>query len=400
MRFYVIAHGDKCRTMMNLSVAAGDLLFREDDPADCAYLVEEGWVEIYTERTGWRQSLSLIGPGEVFGEMGIIDGSPRTATAVAAEDGKLLRITGDQFRALLGRTEPFHAELLVKLVARFREAQRAWMDGSLLPRQESSAMGPGYAMLARHRDLVDALDRGEIVPFVQPIVELSSGRWRGFEVLARWRSPGSGLLLPDDFLPLAERTGLIRRIDLHIAEHAMRAVAAVEGASPPYVNINFSAWHFRDDRLLPNLQGLLEKTGLAAGRVHVELTETLMLDDPERALRIMSGLEDIGVKLALDDFGTGYSSLSVLHRMPIHILKIDRTLVTGVLAEGRPRRVLRNVVSLAGDLGMEIVPEGIEDAETAEILQQLGCRIGQGYLFARPMPLDQAITAWKTSAGV
>lgn len=386
--------------MLNLSVAAGDLLFREDDPADCAYLVEEGWVEIYTERTGWRQSLSLIGPGEIFGEMGVIDGSPRTATAVAAEDSKLLRITVGQFKALLGRTEPFHAELLVKLVARFREAQRAWMDGSLLPRQESSEMGPGYAMLARHRDLACALDRGEIVPYLQPIVDLATGRWRGFEALARWQSPEAGLLPPSAFLPLAERTGLIRRIDLHIAECAMRAVSTITEGPLPYINMNFSAWHFKDDRLLPNICDLLEKTGLAGERVRVELTETLMLDDPDRALKIMTDLESAGVKLALDDFGTGYSSLSVLHRMPIHILKIDRALVTGVLTEGRPRRVLRNVVSLASDLGMEIVTEGIEDKETAEILRQLGCRIGQGFLFARPMPLEQAITAWRKSTPV
>ncbi|WP_146002668.1 EAL domain-containing protein [Telmatospirillum siberiense] len=381
--------------MLNFSVPAGDLLFREDDPADCAYLVEEGWVEIYTERTGWRQSLSLIGPGEIFGEMGVIDGSPRTATAVAAEDCKLLRITVDQFQALLGRSEPFHAELLVKLVARFREAQRAWMDGSLLPRQESSAMGPGYSMLARHRDLACALDRGEIVPYLQPIVDLTTGRWRGFEALARWQSPVSGLRSPCDFLPLAERTGLIRRIDLHIAERVMRAIGSIGGTAPPYININFSAWHFKDDRLLPNIRDLLEKTGLDAHRMRVELTETLMLDDPNRALRIMSDLEAIGIKLALDDFGTGYSSLSVLHRMPIHVLKIDRTLVTGVLAEGRPRSVMRSLISLSRELGMEIVIEGVEDTETATILEQLGCNVGQGFLFAKPMPMDQAIAAWK-----
>lgn len=386
--------------MLNLSVTAGNFLFKENDPADCAYLVEEGWVEIYTERAGGRQSLSLIGPGEIFGEMGVIDGSPRTATAVAAEDCKLLRITIDQFRSLLGHGEPFHAELLVKLVSRFRDAQRAWLDGSLLPRHESSEMGPGYAMLARHRDLADALDRGEIIPYLQPIVDLSSGRWLGFEALARWQSPATGLRPPSDFLPLAERTGLIRRIDLHIAESAMRAISSIDEGSQPYININFSAWHFKDDRLLPNIQDLLQKTGLAAHRVRVELTETLMLDDPNRALRIMSGLEAIGVKLALDDFGTGYSSLSVLHRMPIHILKIDRTLVTGVLAEGRPRSVMRTIAALARDLGMEIVTEGVENAETVRVLEQLGCHVGQGFLFARPMPLEEAISTWSGAAAL
>lgn len=261
-------------------------------------------------------------------------------------------------------------------------------------------MGPGYAMLAHHRDLANALDHGEIVPFLQPIVDLASGQWRGFEALARWCLPGASPLSPSEFLPLAERTGLIRRIDLHIAEHAMRAVNAIKDASLPYININFSAWHFKDDRLLQIMRDLLERTGLAAERVRIELTETLMLDDPDRALKIMTDLESLGIRLALDDFGTGYSSLSVLHSMPIHILKIDRALVSGVLTEGRPRHVLRNVVALAGDLGMDIVIEGIEDEETAKTLRQLGCRIAQGFLFARPMPVDQAIAAWRTPAPV
>jgi EAL domain-containing protein (putative c-di-GMP-specific phosphodiesterase class I) len=377
--------------MLDFTVAAGERLFKENDLADCAYLVEEGWVEISTDRNGWKQPLSLIGPGEIFGEMGIIDGSPRTATATAIEDCKLLRITIEQFKSLQGRSEPFHTELLVKLVARFRESQRIWLEGSLLPRQESSEMGPGYAMLAQHRDIAEALERGEIVPFLQPIINLNNGQWLGFEALARWRPPGQDIVLPCEFLPLAERTGLIRRIDLYIAERAMQAMSAIESATQPYININFSAWHFKDDRLVANVRDLLEKTGLAAGRLHVELTETLMLDDPSRALKIMTELQSIGVKLALDDFGTGYSSLSILHSMPIHILKIDRSLITGILSNHRPRNVLRHILSLARDLGMEIVPEGIEDEETADILRQLGCHVGQGFLFAKPMPMDMAI---------
>ena len=331
--------------------------------------------------------------------MGVIDGSPRSATAVAAEECKLLRINVEQFQALLGRTKSFHAELLVKLVSRFRDAQKAWIGETEMPRQETSAMGPGYAMLARHRDIAEALDRGEIVPFFQPIVDLASGEWHGFEALARWRCPHKGLTLPADFLPLVERTGLIRRIDLAIAERAMTLVGSIGGDHAPYINVNFSAWHFRDKKLLPTIMGLLDRTGLAPHRLRVELTESLMLDDPVAALHIMTDLAGIGVLLALDDFGTGYSSLSVLHRMPIHILKIDRALVNGVLTQDRQRNVLRNVVTLAHDLGMEIIPEGIEDIDTAAAVMALGCHTGQGFLFARPTPAEDAIAAWDRQVG-
>ena len=386
--------------MRNLTVAAGVEIFAEGDSADCAYLVEEGWVEIFVDRQGSRHLLSLIGPGEIFGEMGVIDGSPRSASAVAAEQCRLLRITVEQFQALLGRTEPFHAELLTKVVSRFRNAQKWFLDGGAEPRLETADMGPGYAMLSAHRDLAHALDRGEIEPFLQPVVDLASGRWCGFEALARWRCPQRGIVPPVEFLPLAERTGLIRRIDFSMAEQAMRLCRSLAGDAAPYVNVNFSAWHFRDGDLVSRLNEMLQRTGMSAGCLRLELTESMMLDDPDGALRVMTGLADMGFKLALDDFGTGYSSLSVLHRMPIHVLKIDRSLIVGVLQPGRSRTILSNVLALARDLGMDVVAEGVEDRETVDALRDLGCQAAQGYLFARPMPAEEALAAWQSQARV
>ncbi len=377
---------------------ASHRIFSEGDAADCAYLVEDGWVEILAENGDRQKSLSMIGPGEIFGEMGVIDGSPRSATAVAAENCRLLRVSAAEFHALLGRHEPFHAELLGKVVARFRDAQKGHLSGTSTVRKETSELGPGYAMLARYRDIAAAIDRGEIEAFLQPIVDLATGRWRGFEALARWRSPETGLRPAGEFLPLAERTGLIRRIDLVIAEQAMRACQSMAGPRMPYINLNFSAWHFRDDQLVPTLAAMLERTGIDPGRVRVELTESLMLDDPDAALREMTRLAGLGLKLALDDFGTGYSSLSVLHRMPIDILKLDRALASGFFTRDRQRSVLRNVVSLARELGMEVVVEGVEDHETAAALLTFGCTIAQGFLFARPMPAAEATAAWPTAS--
>ncbi len=391
---------DERVAMQQHHFSATRLIFSEGDAADCAYLVEEGWVEIFAELRGGRKPLSLIGPGQIFGEMGVIDGSPRSATALAATHCRLLRITIDQFQSLLGNAEPFHAELLTKLVARFRDAQRAYLTGDTGLRTETADMGPGYSMLARHRDIADALAGGEIEPFLQPIVDMASNRWCGFEALARWRSPEHGLMPPADFLPLAECTGLIRQIDLVIAERAMELCQTLNGPVRPYLNVNFSAWHFRDDSLIPQLSALIERTGFDPGRLRVELTETLMIDDPERALKVMTGLERLGFRLALDDFGTGYSSLSVLHRMPIHVLKIDRALVSGVLTRNRPRAVLCNVVALARDLGMEVVIEGVEDTATAAALLDLGCNVAQGFLFARPMPAAEAVVEWQSRCGM
>ena len=378
---------------------AGQKIFSESDAADYAYLIEEGWVEIQAGENEGAKPLSLIGPGQIFGEMGLIDGSPRSASAVAQEDCRLLPIDIDTFNAMLGRTEPFQAELLTKLVMRFREAQKSLLDGTGTVRTETSEAGPGYAALARHRDISQALKQGEIEPYFQPCVDLVTGKWLGFEALARWRMPQSQEVVPPlQFLPLAERTGLIRQIDLAIADRALGFCQKVGGNSRPYIHVNFSAWHFRDDEdFVARFALLLESQYADPRTVRVELTETMMLDDPDSASRIMSGLADLGVKLALDDFGTGFSSLSVLHRMPIDIIKIDRSLVVGALSEPRRHTVLRHVIAMARDLGIEVVAEGIESRETADALVQLGCMAGQGSYFAWPMPAAKAAEGWLKS---
>jgi EAL domain-containing protein (putative c-di-GMP-specific phosphodiesterase class I) len=249
-------------------------------------------------------------------------------------------------------------------------------------------------MLASHGDITEALERGEIEPFFQPHMDMTTGGWIGFEALARWRNPQSGMVQPSQFLPLAERTGLIRHIDLAIADRSMAICQAIPGERRPYLNLNFSAWHFRDENLVQRIAQLLEKHGFAPERLRVELTETLMLDEPDRALRIMTALAELGIKLALDDFGTGFSSLSVLHLMPIDILKIDQSLTLGVLREGRPRTVLKHVIALARDLGMETIVEGVETQAMAEALIELGCHVGQGYHLARPLPAEEATAGW------
>ena len=382
--------------MLSASFPSGTVIFRQGDAADCAYLIEEGWIEIFTEHDGHRQALALLGVGEIFGEMGVIDGAPRTASATAAENCRLIQVSASQFHDALARSEPFHAELLRKLVQRFRASQAALIEGRRTPRLESSGVGAGYAELAQQRDISEALVKGEIEPFLQPIVDLDSGRLRGFEALARWRCARRGVVPPFEFLPLAERTGLIRLIDLAVAERALGIIAGMSDGNGggPFVSLNFSAWHFRDDGLVAGLKTMLLASKVPPERVRVELTETVMIEDPDMAERNMTALSALGVHMALDDFGAGYSSMSVLARMPIDVLKIDRSLVQDILRPGRPRSVFRAIMGLAEDIGMQVVAEGIEDEATRQALLDLGCRHGQGYLFGRPLPADEAIKAW------
>ena len=383
--------------MLSRDVAAGDLIFSEGDMADSAYLIETGAVEISLGRDGIRQVLALLGPGEVFGEMGIIDNLPRSATATAAEACRLVVVSAEQIQQVVARSDPFFAELMRKLVGRLRDSQNARIKGAEPVRLHSSDLGPGYSELLRERDIAEAIIDGEIEPYLQPIVDLSEGSILGYETLARWRSERLGLMRPFDFLPLARRTGLIRRIDLTMADRAMAICSKLgeRGAEAPFVCINFSAWLFQDHTLVDALRRMLDQRRLEPSRVCLDVTETMLVDDMDAAERCMDDLHDLGMRIALDDFGTGLSSLTVLHRLPFDLVKIDGSLTQGCHTSARQRGMLKGVLDLCGRLDMEVIAEGIEDVGTARTLLDLGFCMGQGLHFAPPVQAEQAMATWR-----
>lgn len=382
--------------MLSKDVSAGSLVFAEGDTADCAYLIERGDIRISVERDGHRQVLAELGPGEVFGEMGIIDGLPRSASATAAADSRLILVSAEQIQQVIARSDPFFAELMRKLVGRLRDTQSSLLKGGDVVGLHTSAFGPGYAELMRERDIAEAIISGEIEPFLQPVVDLGGKTILGYETLARWRSDTLGLMRPYDFLPLARRTGLIRRIDLTMADRAM-AICARLGARPdaPFVSINISAWCLQDRSLSETLHRMAEQHRVAPSRICLEVTETMLIEDMEAAEQAMDDLHDLGVRLALDDFGTGLSSLSVLHRLPFDLIKVDGCLVQGCQTSGRQRAVLKGILDLCARLDMEVVAEGIEDAGTARTLADLGFTMGQGEHFAPPAQAAEAMAAWR-----
>ena len=382
--------------MLTKDVGAGGVVFSEGDRADAAYLIERGAVEIALARDGKRQVLAVLGVGEVFGEMGVIDSLPRSATATVVEDSRLLVVSAEQIQQVVARSDPFFAELMRKLVGRLRDTQNALAPEHDRGAPQSSEMGPGYAEMVRERDIAEAIIDGEIEPYLQPIVDLGEGTILGYESLARWRSERLGLMRPFDFLPLARRTGLIRRIDLTMADRAM-AIAARLGdrEDSPFVSINFSAWLFQDHSLVDALQRMLAQHRLAPSRVCLEVTETMLIDDMDAAERTMDDLHDLGLRIALDDFGTGLSSLNVLHRLPFDLIKIDGCLVQGCQTSARQRGMLQGILDLCSRLDMEVVAEGIEDVGTARTLLDLGFISGQGLYFAPPLQAEQAVASWR-----
>jgi EAL domain-containing protein (putative c-di-GMP-specific phosphodiesterase class I) len=244
----------------------------------------------------------------------------------------------------------------------------------------------------RTSDLRHALDRREFVLYYQPEVDLYSRQIVGVEALIRWQHPERGLIPPMDFIPQAEESGLILPIgDWGLAEACNQIQAWNRDDSRNgtlRVCVNLSARQFLREGLADHVESLLLQSGTASHQLGLEMTESSLIPNMSTAVEVLGGLRTLGVSLLMDDFGTGYSSLNHLHSFPFDVLKIDRSFV-GRMAEGdQPLQIVRTIIELARVLRMDVVAEGIETREQYSLLQQMGCRFGQGYLFARPMTAD------------
>jgi EAL domain-containing protein (putative c-di-GMP-specific phosphodiesterase class I) len=244
-----------------------------------------------------------------------------------------------------------------------------------------------------------AIANGELVVFYQPKAEARTGRVTGFEALVRWQHPEYGLLGPDEFIPLAETTGLIRALTSYVLDAAVRECRTwLEAGHNLSVAVNVSARCLLDLSLPDEIARTLETHQVPAHRLVVEITESAIMNDPGRALEVLNRMYLLGIRLSIDDFGTGYSSMSYLKNLPVHELKVDRSFVTHMRRQQSERVIVRSTVDLAHNLGLQVVAEGVEDAETWQELDLLGCDTIQGYHLARPMSPSQ-LAAWLESRG-
>ncbi|HEX6756055.1 MAG TPA: EAL domain-containing protein [Mycobacteriales bacterium] len=243
-------------------------------------------------------------------------------------------------------------------------------------------------------DLRRALDRGELLCYYQPQVELATLAVTGVEALVRWAHPTRGVLVPDRFLSLAEQTGLMRPLTEVVVRSALADCAAWHDSGIPLeVSVNLSAESVLDQRLLARISELLGESRLPPGRLTVEITEGSLLAESERVRRTLVALRDLGVSVSIDDYGVGYSSLSYLQKLPIDELKLDRALVTPIARDSRAAAIVASTVDLAHALGVRLVAEGVEDAASLDALTGLGCDRAQGYHLARPMPAEK-VAGW------
>jgi diguanylate cyclase len=386
----------------------GTPIFREGEPGDCAYVIERGRVEISSLRNGRPVRLAVLEESDLFGEMALVDGEVRSATATAVEETEVVVLTPERVRKELHRADPLLHLLLRVTLNRLRSTNRRVGPPRYGPRHPAAPPGdpagngaplPGretrevralqelrdqaIRRIKLEQELGKALGDGSLALRYQPIVSLGDRSIAGFEALIRWQHPERGLLRPSMFVPLAEETGLIVPIGLWVLEEACSAIAAVEGS--PYVTVNLSPRQLGDGQLVERLPEILRTTGASPERLVLEITESALMEDPDAARETLESLEALGVRLFLDDFGTGYSSLSYLNRFPIAGVKLDRSFVAAMLTDPASLKIVRTVSVLAGELDLRTVAEGIEEEGQAEALAELGFENGQGFLFAEPL---------------
>jgi diguanylate cyclase (GGDEF)-like protein/PAS domain S-box-containing protein len=249
-------------------------------------------------------------------------------------------------------------------------------------------------LLQMETDMRRALERDEFLLHYQPIVSLENFRLRGFEALVRWQHPERGFISPMDFIPVAEETGMIIQLGEWVMREACGQMQRWQKMfpldQPLFIAVNLSSKQFSQNTLISTFAAILQETGVKPQTVKLEITESVVMENIDTATDMLRQLRSLGVKLAIDDFGTGYSSLSYLHRFPIDTLKIDRSFVTRMSENNENTEIVRTIVVLAQNLGMDVVAEGVETNEQLVLLQKLGCENGQGYFFSKPVNSDGA----------
>lgn len=347
-----------------------------------------------------RDVLARMG-GDEFGVLLTLDSGPDDALHVAKRIHAALanpfRLSQFEIRVDCSIGVAFGADSEGEAEDLIRNAQFAVKRAKQSGRTEvyqTQAFAIAREQFSIETELRRAIENGSLRLHFQPICDLASGRIEAFEALARWTNERGVRLSPNDFIPVAEESGLIVPLGRWAMEEATRTLAAWDAAAGGdcgvKVAVNLSAIQLQRDQIPALVEAALGRRGIDPKRLTLELTESAIVSDPDRVAGVMGALKELGTTLAMDDFGTGYSNLAYLQKLPIDLLKIDRSFVTGMLADRDKIAIVRAILSLAQALGMQTTAEGIETNELAQTLAALGCSYGQGFLYARPLEADAA----------
>jgi len=380
--------GDKYRRVLK----EGEWLFKEGDAGDTAFVIENGLLEICREEDGKTEHIAQLGPGELIGEMTLIDKLPRSASAFARQPTRLRVLTGEHLSQKLADADPLLRLLLKMILQRYRSVTHGARASQEEQKEDRAAV---IRRIEIEHELEQALEREEFVLYFQPIVNLGSFTMAGFEALVRWVSPTRGFVPPGEFIPIVEESHLIHPVGRWILRkgcEVLKRLAAVSSAhgEPIFMNVNLSGKQLATPDYFDEIKEAIEISGIDPSQLKLEITESLLMNNLDIATELLDKCRDLGVRIALDDFGTGYSSLGYLRRLPVNTIKVDRSFVKPILEDVGSGKILRAISALAHSLGMDLVAEGIETQDQAYAIAALGFEYGQGFLFSKAVPEPQA----------
>jgi EAL domain-containing protein (putative c-di-GMP-specific phosphodiesterase class I) len=368
-----------------------------------AYLIKSGVIEIFLTRDGQDLPLVLRGPGDLVGEMAIIDQRPRSASARVIEDCELSMITEEQVSHRIANTDPILRMCLGVVIERYRETVAMIArggsgapSGTAKPMATSAEFEKAIRTLSLENELRRALANNEFEIYFQPIVQLPLRQLAGYEALIRWNHPERGIVSPGEFIPVAEACGLITDITSWCIEEIGRQFPRIQASAfgnvglrePLFLSLNISGHDLAHEAFTGKLSAMMKATGLRPEALKLEVTESVLMKEPIKAAAVLAQCRDLGLRIAIDDFGTGYSSLSHLSTLPITTIKIDQSFVRSMILDPTSRKIIQMILRLAGELDIPVIAEGIEGEHEAGELCRLGCAFGQGYLFGRPQPIS------------
>ena len=368
---------------------AGEVLYQQGEASDCAWLLERGQVELVSVQGRRTARHGVFGPGELIGELGLIDGAPRSATATARSDSVLLAIEREQFVERLQSGDPILRTLVESLLQRIRSLVATLPSDAALPAEDVACDDPleriGIDKIRLEAQLRDAIENGTLDVRYQPIYEIAAKRVTGYEALVRWELPGRGAVSPAEFIQLAEETSLIVPVGEYVLDRVVGVLTALRdrGVAPlPSIAVNLSARQLVEPGMARQVVARARDAALPPGALKLEVTESRMLDYAPVAA-VMQHCRDNGLPFALDDFGTGYSNLTHLHALDFEYIKVDQAFARHMFDSPRAMRMVEAIVAMSHGLGAKVICEGVETREQLDRLRDIGVEYAQGYLIGK-----------------
>lgn len=383
---------------------AGNVIFNEGDIRDNAYILETGEVDIIrAHNTENEINHATLRTGDLFGEMALMEPGLRSASAIARTDCVAFVVSPNVLEDRLKGLDPVVTSLFSMLIEKYRFS-RIENDESFSGVGNNPSSLTDFTTrktdalkeLGLEQEIRRALDKGHFKPYLQPIVSLADSKIIGFETLIRWHHPERGVIMPDDFIPVAERMDLIQAIDRKMLEMACDIIPKmhdmVKGDEKPFISVNLSGVNFDDESMVNGIGEVMKKANVDPKHIKLEITESAFIGNSDKAAKILDGLKALGVTIALDDFGVGYSSLGYLHKFAIDGIKIDRSFTARARDNKKSMDIVSAIVGLAKTFDLGVIAEGIETQGDVDSLIKIGCIQGQGYLFDKPLTVEEALS--------